>query len=113
MLHADPNLIEQVIINLLLNAKDALLDKPNARIMLSAEESNGRLVIKVSDNGRGIPQEVTDKIFVPFFSTKTNGSGIGLSLSKQIMLMHKGNIHFASRENEGTAFELVFPIQPA
>ncbi|HNR08241.1 MAG TPA: HAMP domain-containing sensor histidine kinase [Saprospiraceae bacterium] len=113
VLHADPNLIEQVIINLLLNAKDALLDKPDARIMLSAEESNNRLVLKVADNGRGIPAEVADKIFVPFFSTKTNGSGIGLSLSKQIMLMHKGNIHYASRENEGTVFELVFPKLPA
>lgn len=111
VLYADPNLIEQVLINLLLNAKDALQDKADAQVQMSAMEANNKLVIKIMDNGRGIPNEVLDKIFVPFFSTKSNGSGIGLSLSKQIMLMHKGNIHVASKENEGTAFELVFPKQ--
>lgn len=111
VLYADPNLIEQVLINLLLNAKDALQDKADAQVQMSAMEANNKLVIKIMDNGRGIPNEVLDKIFVPFFSTKSNGSGIGLSLSKQIMLMHKGNIHVASKEHEGTAFELVFPKQ--
>ncbi|MEP7269554.1 MAG: HAMP domain-containing sensor histidine kinase [Saprospiraceae bacterium] len=106
---ADPNLIEQVIINLLLNAKDAVIGKEGAKVELSAQEDHHRMLIKVSDNGKGIPKEVLDKIFVPFFSTKLNGSGIGLSLSKQIMLMHKGNIHVASKEGVGTVFELSFP----
>ena len=108
-LDADPNLIEQVIINLLLNAKDAVLGKEGARIELSAIEENHKLVLKIKDNGKGISPEILDKIFVPFFSTKTSGSGIGLSLSKQIMLMHKGNIHVASQEGAGTSFQLVFP----
>jgi two-component system nitrogen regulation sensor histidine kinase NtrY len=65
-------------------------------------------VIKVADNGPGIPEELIDKIFIPFFSTKKNGSGIGLSLCKQIMLLHKGNIQVQSKANEGTAFSLQF-----
>ncbi len=109
ILYADPNLIEQVIINLLLNAKDAVVGRPDAKINLYALEENHKLVIKITDNGEGISPEVMDKIFVPFFSTKTNGSGIGLSLSKQIMLLHKGNIHVASKPEMGSSFELVFP----
>jgi signal transduction histidine kinase len=62
----------------------------------------------VADNGSGMTEEVLDKIFVPFFSTKKNGNGIGLSLCKQIMLVHKGSITVRSKENEGTAFYLRF-----
>lgn len=109
ILFADPNLIEQVILNLILNAKDAVSGQVDAKINLSTYEENNKVVIKITDNGVGISLEVLDKIFVPFFSTKTNGSGIGLSLSKQIMLLHKGNIHVASKPDLGTTFELVFP----
>ncbi len=105
----DGNLVEQVIINLLLNAKDAVSDVKNPTIHLMAQEENHKMVIKVSDNGKGISPEILDKIFIPFFSTKSKGSGIGLSLSKQIMLLHKGNIHIASKEHVGTTVELVFP----
>lgn len=106
---ADANLLEQVVINLLLNAKDAVSNKSDAKVELSANEENHKMIIKVSDNGKGISSEELDKIFVPFYSTKSSGSGIGLSLSKQIMLMHKGNIHVASKEGVGTVFELSFP----
>ncbi|HYK45957.1 MAG TPA: HAMP domain-containing sensor histidine kinase, partial [Parafilimonas sp.] len=61
-----------------------------------------------ADNGPGIEDDVLDKIFIPFFSTKKNGSGIGLSLCKQIMMLHKGNIQVQSVKNEGTAFILQF-----
>ena len=105
----DADLIEQVLINLILNAIDAVKIKPDPKIALSAyTDSNNRLVIKLADNGSGMPEEVLDKIFVPFFSTKKNGSGIGLSLCKQIMRVHKGNITVQSKENEGTAFYLQF-----
>jgi signal transduction histidine kinase len=63
-------------------------------------------VIKVADNGMGMPPEVMENIFIPFFSTKKNGSGIGLSLCKQILLLHKGNIQVQSVEGVGTAFYL-------
>ncbi len=105
----DTNLVEQVLINLLVNAMEAVKDKEAPHITLSAAaEANHRVVIKVIDNGNGIPDDILDKIFIPFFSTKKSGSGIGLSLCKQIMMMHKGNIQVQSVEKEGTAFSLIF-----
>jgi len=108
-IEADINLLEQVMINLLVNAIEAVKDKEHPRITLSAEtQPNNRTVVKVSDNGSGIPTELLDKIFIPFFSTRKTGSGIGLSLCKQIMLLHKGNIQVQSAEGVGSAFLLVF-----
>ena len=109
ILQADTNLVEQVLINLVVNAIEAVKDSPDPTIILSASSSpSKKILIKVSDNGLGMSEEVADKIFIPFFSTKKNGSGIGLSLCKQIMMLHKGNITVQSREGEGTAFSLQF-----
>lgn len=104
----DPSLIEQVLINLVVNAKEALKDKPDGLIILSASLNNNKVMIKVSDNGSGIPADVLENIFIPFFSTKKTGSGIGLSLCKQIMMLHKGNITVHSVPGEGTVFTLQF-----
>src|SRR5688500_493923 len=93
VLEADTSLIEQVLINLVVNAIEAVKDKDDARIILSAYiDAKNRVIIKVSDNGSGMPPGMIDKIFIPFFSTKKTGSGIGLSLCKQIMMLHKGNM---------------------
>ncbi len=108
MADVDVNLTEQVLINLVVNALEAVKEKDNPRIILSAAHENNKLLIKVADNGSGISPELLDKIFIPFFSTKKSGSGIGLSLCKQIMLLHKGNIQVQSKEGEGTAFLLQF-----
>ena len=106
---ADINLIEQVLINLLLNAMEAVKETTHPKIILTAaQNTHGKVAIKIIDNGSGIEDEVLDKIFIPFFSTKKSGSGIGLSLCKQIMMLHKGNIHVQSVMNEGTAFILQF-----
>jgi signal transduction histidine kinase len=97
------------MINLLVNAIEAVKDKEGPRITLSAEiQPNNRTVVKVADNGSGIPTELLDKIFIPFFSTRKTGSGIGLSLCKQIMLLHKGTIQVQSAEGRGSAFLLQF-----
>ena len=105
----DSYLIEQVLINLIVNARDALQDIDNAEIYVTAKATtDGYTVIKVIDNGNGIPQEIQETIFVPFFTTKKNGSGIGLSLCKQIMMLHKGKIQIHSEENKGTAIILLF-----
>ena len=108
-LEADTNLIEQVLINLVVNAIEAVKDREEPLIALSAYAGgNGRAIIKVSDNGMGMSPEVIENIFIPFFSTKKNGSGIGLSLCKQILLLHKGNIQVQSVEGTGSAFYLHF-----
>ncbi|HZY39947.1 MAG TPA: HAMP domain-containing sensor histidine kinase [Mucilaginibacter sp.] len=108
-IEADHNLIEQVMINLLVNAVEAVKEREHPRITLSAEiTSNNKTLVRVADNGMGMPPELQDKIFIPFFSTRKNGSGIGLSLCKQIMLLHKGNILVQSTEGMGSAFILQF-----
>lgn len=105
----DVNLIEQVLINLLVNAIEAVKDRQNPAITLSAElSSTNKPILKIADNGVGMPLELIDKIFIPFFSTRKSGSGIGLSLCKQIMMLHKGNIQVQSVENEGSVFILLF-----
>ncbi|NML23677.1 HAMP domain-containing histidine kinase [Pseudoflavitalea sp. G-6-1-2] len=109
MLDADTNLVEQVLINLVVNAMEAVKDKHEPHIILSGYlASNRKTVIRVSDNGSGMSEEVLEKIFIPFFSTKKSGSGIGLSLCKQIMMLHRGHIQVQSVEGEGTAFILQF-----
>jgi len=108
-IEADTSLIEQVLINLLVNAIEAVKDKSEPRITLSAAAiQNKKIQLRISDNGSGMPEEVMEKIFIPFFSTKKTGSGIGLSLCKQIMMLHKGNIQVQSKIDEGTAFILQF-----
>jgi len=106
---ADVNLVEQVLINLVVNAAEAVKEKPEPKIILSANiGNNNKVALKVTDNGTGIADEVLDKIFIPFFSTKKTGSGIGLSLCKQIMMLHKGNMQVQTVLGEGTAFILQF-----
>jgi len=106
---ADPELIEQVLINLLLNALQALENQEDPRIQLQAKlDDRGRILIQVTDNGPGISSENREKIFVPFFSTKDGGSGIGLSLSRQIMRLHNGTINVYSEPENQTTFSLRF-----
>jgi len=105
----DSYLIEQVLINLILNAIDATQKIKNAKIVVTASQnSKGKVQIKIKDNGSGIPEEIRESIFIPFFSTKKTGSGIGLSLSKQIMTLHKGKIQLQSNADNGTEFTLQF-----
>jgi nitrogen fixation/metabolism regulation signal transduction histidine kinase len=106
---ADRALLEQVLINLVLNACDAVRGQAQPRVEMAASlDERGRPVIQVRDNGRGIAPENLDKVFVPFFSTKETGSGIGLSLSRQIMRLHGGSISVASKPGQETVFTLRF-----
>ena len=108
-LTADPEQIEQVLINLVKNAVQAVEGTPQARVRLIARiDERGRAVIQVIDNGPGIVEEALEKIFIPFFTTKKDGSGIGLSLSREIMRQHGGSISAVSYPNERTVFTLRF-----
>ncbi len=109
ILFGDQTQIEQVLINLAQNAIQALdgADKKEIRLCAFIDEA-GKIILEVKDSGKGIDQEALSKIFIPFFTTKKKGSGIGLSLSKQIMRRHKGNIQVRSKPGEGTTFKLIF-----
>ena len=109
MLTADPDLIEQVLINLVINSIHAVQDveKPTIRIQ-AVSTSQHRVSISVSDNGYGIKPDNIEKIFVPFFTSKKEGSGIGLSLAREIMRLHKGNITVRSNPQIETTFSLHF-----
>lgn len=105
---ADRALLEQVLLNLVKNAIDAVADQKGAVITLAARLDFGRTVLSVTDNGPGIPGEILDQVFIPFFTTKREGSGIGLSLSRQVMTAHGGDI-VVDDLPAGTCIKLVFP----
>jgi len=109
-IYIDPNLMEQAIINLVKNAIESLIQTAEPGIKIEADRLlNGRVQIVVTDNGKGIPAENFDKIFVPFFTTKEKGTGIGLSISRQIVQLHKGNLTVQSLPGLETRFIIEIP----
>ncbi|MCJ7446958.1 MAG: HAMP domain-containing histidine kinase [Bacteroidales bacterium] len=108
-IEADLELIEQVIINLIQNALEAMKETSDPRISIIALKNESEQVqISVSDNGIGISNEVLERIFLPFYSTKANSSGIGLSLSQQIMMLHHARLEVKSEPGKGATFIMIF-----
>lgn len=107
---ADPELLEQAIINLLRNASDAVTEVANPQIAILCRVQDERLHITISDNGRGLPANHSEQIFVPFFTTKPGGSGIGLSLARHIALAHGGQLQVAANHPAGAVFTLLLPV---
>jgi two-component system nitrogen regulation sensor histidine kinase NtrY len=107
-IQADVEMIEQVLINLLKNAIEALAETENPQLSLIGRYDDSAVRIEVTDNGPGIIREALEHIFVPFYTTKRTGSGIGLSLSRQIMQMHNGSISVESQPDVQTVFTLRF-----
>jgi signal transduction histidine kinase len=105
---ADRDLLDQVLVNLVKNAVDALAGVSEPTLALDGSLARGRVLIRVADNGVGIPETDIDQIFVPFFTTKRSGSGIGLSLSRQIMISHGGDMTVTSEPGSGTQVSLRF-----
>ncbi len=107
----DRSQIEQVLINLLKNAQEAVENEeiPYVRLTTHLSSNKHDFIISITDNGKGILPEVMERIFVPFFTTKTNGSGIGLSICKQIVTLHGGTITASSKPGDKTTFSVVLP----
>lgn len=108
LLIVDTEQIDMVLINLMKNAIEAVENKLNPEIKISVYQAGNQRFIEVSDNGSGIEPEAVEKIFIPFYTTKKTGSGIGLSLSRQIMQIHGGNLKVHSKVGEGSKFLVIF-----
>ena len=104
----DAKMIEQVLINLLRNAMEAVKNQSSRSITLSARRNQKEVILSVEDTGSGIPKDQMESIFVPFFSTRESGTGIGLSFSQHIMRMHGGQIRVSSTPDKGSVFQLIF-----
>lgn len=109
-INADEELLSQVLINLLKNAMQALEGQDGGKISLTVKQFKNTTLIEVKDNGPGIPQDILEDIFVPFFTTKETGTGIGLSLSRQIIRMHDGELQVNSRPYSETVFTISLPL---
>ncbi len=108
---ADHHMIEQVVLNLLSNASEAMqhMDK-DKQIHISSFPENGVICIKISDSGHGIPKEIRNNILEPFYTTKSGGSGIGLSICHRIITDHGGTLHISDAEQGGAEFTIRFPM---
>lgn len=107
-LSADKSLVEHVMINLIKNAIESFEEIKNRSIKLASYAESSKIVVSITDSGKGIEESAIEDIFIPFFTTKKNGSGIGLSFSKQVMRMHNGEIKANSEPGKGSEFMLVF-----
>jgi nitrogen fixation/metabolism regulation signal transduction histidine kinase len=107
-LDGDENMLKQVLINLVRNSMDALKHRNNGTVSLMARKEGKHIILLVEDDGPGIPAEYMDEIFTPFFSTKEDGSGIGLSFSKHIIRLHGGHISIQSKPGKGTSITMTF-----
>ena len=118
MIKGDPIRLEQVLLNLLNNARLSLMDtgKPDKKIEISTRMSGDGsfVVVEVKDNGPGVPEEIKEKIFSPFFTTRKQGegTGLGLSIATKIMTAHKGKIELDSTLGQGAAFRMLLPVAP-
>jgi signal transduction histidine kinase len=106
---ADPQLLEQAIINLMRNATDAVAGAEAPRVEIKCERADDRVALLIADNGCGVPDARREQIFVPFFTTKSGGSGIGLNLARQVVLAHNGQIDVQPNMPRGSVFRLTLP----
>lgn len=106
----DTRQIQQVVVNLILNAVQAM--EPGGTLKLSTSRKNDEILLSVADNGKGIPEDVMQTIFDPFFSTKPKGTGLGLAISRSIIEKHSGRLNVSSEAGKGSTFEICLPVKP-
>ena len=109
-MEADKTHMNRLFTNLLTNAVDACAEEGECLIEINEETNDGQLLIQVKDNGEGIPEETRSKIFVPNFTTKTSGTGLGLAMCKSIVEQAGGNIWFETEKGKGTTFFVELPL---
>ena len=112
IIQGDQAQLQQVVLNLLNNAMDALVgvEREQKFIYLNTNVANGQLILHVDDNGCGIPDPLRNSVFELFKTSKAQGMGVGLWLSKTVVNSHRGDIQFTSQPGEGTQFEVVLPV---
>ena len=110
MINADKTHINRLFTNLIQNALQAVPENKMPEIMVEESLMDNKLLVKIKDNGEGIPEDSWSKIFMPNFTTKTSGTGLGLAMCKRIVEQANGNIWFETSEDEGTTFFILFPI---
>ena len=107
LIYGDPDQLKQVFLNIVLNAFQAI--EQTGKVILRTRSDHHRIFVDISDNGKGMSPEVQQRIFDLYFSTKDDGAGVGLAISKNIIQMHDGRISFESAVGKGTTFTLDFP----
>lgn len=110
-INGDYDRLKQVFLNIIKNSMEAILDNKIGLINLTMEKINNKVVIKIKDNGVGMDSETLKNIGEPFFTTKKNGTGLGIKLCNEIIELHKGKIKYSSKKNEGTIVEIELPIK--
>ena len=110
---AEARRLQQCFLNIMLNAIDAMPDGGTLTVRTAHDSADGMVVVEIGDTGEGIPEDRLDKIFNPFFTTRSTGTGLGLAIVQQIILEHNGRIKVRSRLGEGTAFTVSLPSAPA
>lgn len=108
MLELDAKLIEQALINILMNSVESLSDSEIKNINIRTYLKDHNTIVEIADTGKGISEDIIDNIFVPFFTTKKDGMGVGLSLVQKIMRLHRGKVAVESNPGAGTRFSLIF-----
>jgi len=111
VLNLDTDLIKSCLLNIITNALQAMENSLVKKLFIETQLENGNLLIKIKDTGEGVPEEIKEKIFEPFFSTKKGGLGIGLPLAKKIIEEHKGKIEFLSKLGQGSEVKIYLPLQ--